>query len=126
MTMDLAAVPARRGRAVRLQAGQAIRIVNTHGQQVVDTWCYNAEDMGEFMSMEHLHATLPLFGAFAWSREKSPLPVGRCLTKACAHDVPWARPVCLAFLPEPAGTPSRLADQRRRGGNRSTRLRKPP
>ncbi len=58
MTSDLEAVPARRGRAVRLRAGQAIRIVNTHGQQVVDTWCFNAEDMGEFMSMEHLHATL--------------------------------------------------------------------
>ena len=58
MAMDLAVVPARHGRAIRLQAGQAIRIVNTHGQQVVDTWCFNAEDMSEFMSMEHLHATL--------------------------------------------------------------------
>ena len=58
MAMGLAAVPARRSRAVRLQAGQALRIVNTHGQQVVDTWCFNADDMGEFMSMEHLHATL--------------------------------------------------------------------
>jgi len=55
---DLEIVPARRGRAVRLEAGQAIRIVNTHGSQVVDTWAFNAEDMAEFMSMEHLHATL--------------------------------------------------------------------
>ena len=58
MAMGLAAVPARRSRAVRLQAGQALRIVNNHGQQVVDTWRFNADDMGEFMSMEHLHATL--------------------------------------------------------------------
>jgi uncharacterized protein YcgI (DUF1989 family) len=58
MTMTLSVVPARHGRATRLQAGQAIRIINTHGQQVVDTWCFNAEDMTEFMSMEHLHATL--------------------------------------------------------------------
>ena len=51
-------VPARRGRAVRLRAGQAIRIVNTHGSQVVDTWAFNADDPGEFLSMEHLHANL--------------------------------------------------------------------
>jgi len=41
-----------------LATGQAIQIINTHGQQVVDTWCFNADDLSEFMSMEHLHATL--------------------------------------------------------------------
>lgn len=51
-------IPARRGRAARLTKGQAIKIVNTHGQQVVDTWAFNAEDLGEFLSMEHLRATL--------------------------------------------------------------------
>ena len=51
-------VPARRGRAVRLAKGQAIRIVNVHGTQVVDTWAFNADDPGEFLSMEHLHANL--------------------------------------------------------------------
>ncbi|MGB8621613.1 MAG: urea carboxylase-associated family protein [Paracoccaceae bacterium] len=55
---DLQVVPARQGRAVRLAKGQAIEIINTHGQQVVDTWCFNAADMTEFLSMEHLHATL--------------------------------------------------------------------
>ena len=58
MTKDLQVVPARRGRAVRLAKGQAIQIINTHGQQVVDTWCFNADDLSEFMSMEHLHASL--------------------------------------------------------------------
>ena len=58
MATDLQEVPARKGRAIRLGAGQAIRIINTHGQQVVDTWCFNADDMREFMSMEHLRATL--------------------------------------------------------------------
>jgi uncharacterized protein len=58
MMTDLHVVPARRGRAVRLAMGQAIQIINTHGQQVVDTWCFNADDLSEFMSMEHLHATL--------------------------------------------------------------------
>jgi len=51
-------VPARRGRAARLDKGQAIKVVNTHGQQVVDFWAFNAADLGEYLSMEHLRATL--------------------------------------------------------------------
>ncbi len=54
---ELITVPARRGRAFALRKGQAIKIINTHGQQVVDTWCFNADDMREFMSMEHLRGT---------------------------------------------------------------------
>jgi uncharacterized protein len=55
---ELMLLPARRGRAQRLNKGQSIKIVNTHGSQVVDTWCFNAEDLGEFMSMEHMRPTL--------------------------------------------------------------------
>ncbi len=51
-------VPARRGRATRLGAGEAIKIINTHGMQVVDTWAFSAEDLTEFMSNEHMRATL--------------------------------------------------------------------
>ena len=46
-------IPARRGKATRLLRGQSVKIVNTHGQQVVDTWAFNLADIGEFMSMEH-------------------------------------------------------------------------
>jgi uncharacterized protein len=46
-------IPARRGKAVHLSRGQSVRVVNTHGQQVVDTWAFNTADIGEFMSMEH-------------------------------------------------------------------------
>jgi len=55
---ELSLLPARSGRAVRLARGQALKIVNTHGQQVVDAWAFNAEDPGEFMSMEHLRQVL--------------------------------------------------------------------
>ena len=51
-------VPARKGRAVALKAGQSIRIVNTHGHQVVDTWAFNAHDLNEFLSMEHMRAAI--------------------------------------------------------------------
>jgi uncharacterized protein len=46
-------IPARKGKAVRLRKGQRIKVINTKGQQVVDTWAFNADDLREFMSMEH-------------------------------------------------------------------------
>ena len=52
----LATIPARRGAAARVRAGQHVRVVNTHGDQVVDTWAFNADDMSEHMSMEHSRA----------------------------------------------------------------------
>lgn len=55
---ELQQLPARQGRAVALKAGQSIRIVNTHGHQVVDTWAFNAQDLGEFLSMEHMRAAI--------------------------------------------------------------------
>ena len=51
-------IPARRGKATHLRRGQSIRIVNTHGAQVVDTWAFTADMLTEFMSMEHTRATL--------------------------------------------------------------------
>lgn len=56
--MSLTTLPARHGKAVRLTRGERLRVVNTHGHQVVDTWAFNAEDLHEFMSMEHARAVL--------------------------------------------------------------------
>ena len=50
---SLVTIPARGGKAAFLEAGQRIRVINTHGQQVVDTWAFNWADLEEFMSMEH-------------------------------------------------------------------------
>jgi uncharacterized protein len=49
-------VPARRAAAARIAKGQTIEIINTHGSQVVDTWAFAADDIAEFMSMEHSRA----------------------------------------------------------------------
>ena len=46
-------IPARKGKGQRLRKGQRLKVINTTGQQVVDTWAFNAEDVREFMSMEH-------------------------------------------------------------------------
>ena len=50
---SLVTIPARGGKAAFLESGQRIRVINTHGQQVVDTWAFNRADLKEFMSMEH-------------------------------------------------------------------------
>ena len=79
MTQDseLHTIPARRGRAARLSKGQSIKIINTHGQQVVDTWAFSTEDPREFMSMEHLRATLtrifPHAGDFLVTNRRRPI-----------------------------------------------------
>ena len=70
---ELFTVPARRGRAVRLSVGEAIQIVNTHGTQVVDTWAFNAEDPTEFISNEHMRATLGKL----WPGQGDPLITNR-------------------------------------------------
>ncbi|KAK9808143.1 hypothetical protein WJX73_001813 [Symbiochloris irregularis] len=46
-------IPARKGKAVKVEKGDCIKIINTSGQQVVDTWAFNAKDLKEVMSMEH-------------------------------------------------------------------------
>jgi uncharacterized protein YcgI (DUF1989 family) len=51
-TSEIVTIPARRGMAARVAAGQRIRVINTHGSQVVDTWAFSARDAAEWMSME--------------------------------------------------------------------------
>ena len=51
--MPLQRIPARQAVAVPVRRGQRVEVVNTHGQQVVDTWAFAATDAAEWMSMEH-------------------------------------------------------------------------
>jgi len=55
---ELTTIPARQAQSVRVASGQTIKIINTYGQQVVDTWAFNANDRHEHMSMEHSRARL--------------------------------------------------------------------
>lgn len=57
-TGSLLTIPARKGKAVILQPGQRVKVINTHGQQVVDTWAFNRHELTECLSMEHTRATL--------------------------------------------------------------------
>ena len=51
-------IPARRGKAITLKDGQHVKVINTYGQQVVDTWAFNSADLAECMSMEHTRTAL--------------------------------------------------------------------
>ena len=55
---DTTTIPTRRGKAAYVAANQVIRVINTHGEQVVDTWAFNRHDISEFMSMEHTRSWL--------------------------------------------------------------------
>jgi len=46
-------IQARCGKAVHIQRGQHVKVINTYGTQVLDTWAFNSDDVGEYMSMEH-------------------------------------------------------------------------
>jgi uncharacterized protein len=50
-------IPARTGMAAELKKGQSIKIINTHGKQVVDTWAFAGSDLKEYMSMSHSRAS---------------------------------------------------------------------
>ena len=77
--MPLTEVPGGAAAAFRLCAGEAVRLVNTHGSQVVDTWCLSAADVTEYLSVEHTRRMLsrlfPEAGDALYSNRRSALLV---------------------------------------------------
>jgi uncharacterized protein len=77
MTSPLVDVPARSGVAVKLPKGHGVKLINTRGSQVVDTWAFNAHDLAEHMSMEHTRVMLgklnPRQGDQLFSSRRRPL-----------------------------------------------------
>lgn len=71
------AIPARKGKAAVMRAGQRVKVINTRGQQVVDTWAFNRKDLAEFMSMEHTRAALlrmiPRVGDRLYTNHRRPI-----------------------------------------------------
>ena len=69
-------IPARSGAAVQLRQGQAVRIINSHGGQVVDMWSF-LHNGSEHLSMPHSVVTLgrikPLPGDTLYSQLRKPM-----------------------------------------------------
>ena len=70
-------IPPRKSKSIFLAKNQKIKIINTHGTQVVDTWCFNQADIKEFMSMEHNRAVtssiFPKEGEFLYTNKRQPI-----------------------------------------------------
>jgi uncharacterized protein YcgI (DUF1989 family) len=49
-------IPAREGRAVRIERGRRFRVIDAEGGQVADTWAFVADDPGEYHSAQHTRA----------------------------------------------------------------------
>ena len=73
-----------------MRAGQHVRIVNTHGTQVVDAWAFSAADPTEWMAMEASRAWFLKLAAavgdsFVTNRRRPILTLVED-TSGCAHD----------------------------------------
>lgn len=75
--MALETIPARQGRGVRLKAGQSIKVINTHGHQVVDFWAFCDPNVAEYLSNEHTRPTLehcfPKAGQDLYTNKRRPI-----------------------------------------------------
>jgi uncharacterized protein len=87
---DLITIPERHGKAAFVSAGQTVRVVNTHGQQVVDTWAFNRHDLTEFMSMEHsrsgIRRMIPHVGDTMLTNHRRPILTLTADTSGGIHD----------------------------------------
>ncbi|HXQ66275.1 MAG TPA: urea carboxylase-associated family protein [Alphaproteobacteria bacterium] len=87
-------IPARKGKAAYVKEGQRIRVINTHGYQIVDTWAFNRGDMKEFMSMEHCRGALmslrPKAGQSLVTNKRRPILTLMEDTTAGVHDMLFA------------------------------------
>ena len=90
MTADLVEIPARSGKACKLNAGEAVKVINTHGEQVVDTWAHNADDVDEYMSMSATRAfnlnMRPVVGKPLLTNRRRPILMFEADTSAGVHD----------------------------------------
>jgi uncharacterized protein YcgI (DUF1989 family) len=90
LSAELVEIPARRGKAARVRAGQRIKIVNTHGTQVVDAWAFSAGDVTEWMSMEASRAWFMKLAAVVGdtfvTNQRRPILTLVEDTSGCAHD----------------------------------------
>lgn len=83
-------VPARCGSAVRVPAGRTLRIINTAGTQVCDTWAFSSANLNEFLSLEHARAWIdrlvPRVGEPLLSNRRRPIVTLTADTSPGVHD----------------------------------------
>jgi uncharacterized protein len=94
MTDELQVIPAGEGTATRLRAGRQVKVINTAGTQVVDTWAFALADPREFMSMEHTRVEIgrvsPLAGGQFFTNRRRPALTLVTDTSPGVHDTTFA------------------------------------
>jgi uncharacterized protein YcgI (DUF1989 family) len=87
-------VPARGGRAVRVEAGRSFRVVDLEGGQVGDLFAFCLDDLGEYLSAEHTRAELfrlfPRVGESFVSNLRRPILLFEADTSPGFHDMLFA------------------------------------
>jgi uncharacterized protein YcgI (DUF1989 family) len=100
-------IPAQAGKALVLRQGMAVKLVNTFGSQVVDTWALNRLDAAEYLSVEHtrrmLYRLFPGKGDTLYSNRRTPMLILEEDTSPGLHDMLLA--CCDRWLYEFYGCP---------------------
>lgn len=88
--MALVEIPARKGKAAPMRRGQTVKVINTKGQQVVDTWAFSTDDLREFLSMEHSRVAIgriiPKIGDVLVTNRRRPILTLIADTSGGVHD----------------------------------------
>ena len=83
-------LPARSGCAIHLDKGMKLQVINTHGNQVVDTWALNDKHINEYMSMAQTRRMLwklwPQEGDQLYSNRRAPMLLMERDTSPGIHD----------------------------------------
>lgn len=87
-------LPARNATAVSIEKGQYLKIINTHGKQVVDFWAFNPQDSHDYLSTVHTRTVLLSIAlregdALYSTRRKPILTLVRDTTRG-VHDLIWS------------------------------------
>ena len=87
-------IPAREGRAVRVEAGRSFRVVDLEGGQVADLFAFCLDDLDEHLSAEHTRAQLfrlfPPVGESFVSNRRRPILLFEADTSPGFHDMLFA------------------------------------
>ncbi|KAF7560282.1 hypothetical protein G7046_g3863 [Stylonectria norvegica] len=87
-------IPARKAVAFTVKQGQDIKIINTHGKQVLDFWAFNANDPHDFLSMVHTRTVLLKVaiskGDSLYSTRRKPILTLTEDTTKGVHDLIWS------------------------------------
>jgi uncharacterized protein YcgI (DUF1989 family) len=94
MSDDVQLVPAGGSATQRLRAGQLLKVINTSGTQVIDTWAFALADTREFMSMEHTRVEIervsPRAGDQLYTNRRRPILTMMADTSPGVHDTTLA------------------------------------